>query len=462
MKTHNHSAKNLDISKILFYAVMVIAVIGIPFIYGLYSGAKENWVYTFVRSIKNDVELVIEEWGNISETSPIYFLQPARYDGAGVTVNKSAGHEDDLIFLSGFFDGNNELRLIRRNGDIVARWIVKFSEIFPDPSYLKDPPSTDWNTDIHGAVALSDGSVVFNFEYAGSVKIDRCGDVLWTLESPSHHSVEIAEGGGFWVPGLNLYEADQESPFPPYVPPFQEDTIRKISDDGRIVLEISVPKLFYDNNLDALLTSTGESIVSKFSWDTELVHLNKIAELKSDIADDFPLFEAGDLLLSLRQFNMILVVNPKTADIKWWKIGPWKRQHDPEFIPGGNIIVFNNNVYRSAFGDTGQELSGLDIPRISNIIELEPMTGKHRILYGQNQNQELLSVIRGKHEFMPHGGLLITEFEGGRVLEVDAGGEVIWEYINRYNQNEVAEITEARVYPEKYFNVIDWSCDVIN
>jgi hypothetical protein len=53
---------------------------------------------------------------------------------------------------------------------------------------------------------------------------------------------------------------------------------------------------------------------------------------------------------------------------------------------------------------------------------------------------------------------LITEFEGGRVFETNRHSEIIWEYVNRYDEETVAEITEARVYPESYFDVSDWSC----
>ena len=71
----------------------------------------------------------------------------------------------------------------------------------------------------------------------------------------------------------------------------------------------------------------------------------------------------------------------------------------------------------------------------------------------------MLSIIRGKHEPTRKGGLLVTEFEGGRVFETDASGRIIWEYINRYDEDEVAEITEARIYPANYFRVSDWSCE---
>ena len=53
---------------------------------------------------------------------------------------------------------------------------------------------------------------------------------------------------------------------------------------------------------------------------------------------------------------------------------------------------------------------------------------------------------------------MITEFDGGRAFEVDAKGHTVWEYINRYDDNFVLEMTSARLYPRSYFTVGDWSC----
>ena len=55
----------------------------------------------------------------------------------------------------------------------------------------------------------------------------------------------------------------------------------------------------------------------------------------------------------------------------------------------------------------------------------------------------MLSVVRGEHELLDDGGMLITEFDGGRVLQVDADGRVVWEYVNAYDDEHVAEITNA-------------------
>jgi hypothetical protein len=272
----------------------------------------------------------------------------------------------------------------------------------------------------------------------------------------THHSVERAEGGGFWVPGRRFVETD--SPFPPFEPPFHEDTLLRISEEGRILAEVSVPRIFYDNGLQAVLTAA--DLTRGMTWDQEILHLNKITELRSTSAASFPMFEAGDLALSIRDLNLLMVVDKSAARVKWWKTGPWLRQHDPEFSRDGTIVVFNNNLYETVF-EIGNQQTPLSTPRVSNIVEVDPASGKAQVIYGGRRGQELLSVVRGKVDLTPRGGLLIVESEGGRVLETNADGRLVWNYINRYSAEKVAEITEARLYSSAYFDVKDWSCAAI-
>ena len=232
-------------------------LLGAVFAVGLYSGARQNIVYDAVLHLKTSIEEAItitsREAGTITRLHPDHFLQPARGAGDGVTVN-TASDNGELILLSGFFEDANGLRLIRRDGTTVASWPVQFYDIFPEPAHSPDPPATNWNVDIHGALALPDGSVVFNFEYNGLVKLDRCGNIVWALPVQSHHSVERAEGGGFWVPGRKSYPAGSDSPFPPFVTPFDADTIMRVSNVGELLDEILVRQLYYDHGLETLLT----------------------------------------------------------------------------------------------------------------------------------------------------------------------------------------------------------------
>lgn len=70
----------------------------------------------------------------------------------------------------------------------------------------------------------------------------------------------------------------------------------------------------------------------------------------------------------------------------------------------------------------------------------------------------MLSVFRGYHPEVPDGGLMITEPEAGRVFEIDRNGQIVWEYINRWDETRVIEMTGARAFPADYFTIRDWSC----
>lgn len=445
----------MNLPRLLFILATASAVIGGTFAAGLYSGLTRNAAYQLVHDVYTSIRQSLNAVRETSLLEPDHLLQPSRGQGAGVTVNLRAS-DGALVLLSGFFEKSNELRLVRRDGSVVRRWPVSFSRLFPDASHMADNvrPATDWNIDLHGALALPDGSVLFNFEYGGLTKLDRCGGTVWTLPRMTHHSIEVAAGGGFWVPGRRQHAEGSESPFPPFAPPFDEDLVLRVSDDGKVQSEFSVPALFYDNGLTAVLTATGDKFRRSRDWDHELVHLNKIAELPAEKAGLFPMFAAGDLALSLREQNLVMVVDPASRKVKWWQIGPWVRQHDPQFARDGRLTVFNNNYYEDVLDGFRSDPS---LPRTSNILAIDPATRETVVRFGGRPGQEILSVLRGK-QAETASGLLITESEGGRVIETDGDGKIVWEYVNHYDDENVAEITEARLYPKDYFTVADWSC----
>jgi hypothetical protein len=247
-----------DIARLMFWSVIAAGLLGGVFLAGLYSGATKNAAYAIVRDLRKTARVafrtVMQEAPVLIRARPEWHLQPARHAGSGVTINDT--QNDDLVLLAGYFDDGNELRLIRRDGSIVARWPVAFSEIFTDTRHVYEPPATDWNTDIHGALILPDGSVVFVFEYMGLVKLDRCGRLKWKVAAPVHHSVERAEAGGYWVPGRNYVLEEAMPRFPPFSPPYFEDTILRISENGEILEEKSLVGMFYQAGMQAWLTAS--------------------------------------------------------------------------------------------------------------------------------------------------------------------------------------------------------------
>ncbi|MEM7507507.1 MAG: arylsulfotransferase family protein [Pseudomonadota bacterium] len=445
----------MDLSRLIFNGLCALLIAAAIFAAGFYSGLTRNWVYQTMRQIKDDVTLVLAS----REPAVKNFLQPNRGQGAGVTVNDRT--DDALIMLSGFFEGGNEIRLIERDGTLVARWPLEYDALFPEPDFLQDPPRGNLAIDLHGALMEPDGATVFNFEYGGTAKLDRCGGVEWTLRHPTHHSIERAEDGGYWIAG-RIEHRENNGAFPPFTSPssvggYGEDLILRVSDTGEIVEEVSVPRILLDGGLEAVLTATGHSFwPNKSARPAEIVHLNKITELPRALAPAFPMFEAGDLALSLRMFNMIAVVDPDSWAVKWHQTGPWIRQHDPEFLPDGRMAIFNNNAYRIK---QSRNRVNLDQPFSTNIVLIDPASRRTEIAYGSREGQEMLSHVRGKHDPVPGGGFIITEFDAGRAVQVDREGRVVWEYVNEYDAENVAEITEARIYPRAYFSVSDWSCN---
>ncbi len=454
-----------NIAKLAFITSGSILGLTAAFLLGANAGYQQTPAFLAIKDIKDKIDLVRGEWSNLAGTEPIHFLQPAKHEGSGVTKNLVAG--DDLVLISGLFDDNNGIVLMKRDGQVLAKWDASYSRIMADAARTGSQPETDWNVDLHGALILPDGSVVYNYEDFGTAKLTRCGDIVWRQTHPTHHSIERAEGGGFWVLGTNIIEpspdGDGANPFPPFTDPSRwtelpvsDDLIVRLSDEGEILETASIMRAIYDSGLAPLMTAIGAGIDFHEATDTELVHSNKVAELSSEMAGAFPGLSAGDLIVSVRGYNLLLVIDPNTWRVKWHKTGPWIRQHDPEFHGDGSITVFNNNTYLTSMGPQNRQLPGTAAH--STITRYSFVTGKTDTVYGGTEDSHFLSIVRGKHDPTPGGGFLITEFEAGRAFEVDENGELIWEYINRYDDERVAEITEARRYDRDYFTVTDWTC----
>lgn len=443
------------------WTIAVLGLSGVMFLAGYVKGSPKTAGIVLSDLSAQASEAVHAIWKQTASTEPGHFLQPSRKAGAGVTVN-ALPDSSDLILLTGFFDGMPGLRLVGRNGAAVASWSAAFSELLPERLGKPGAPETDWNIDLHGARIEPDGSVVFNFEYQGTVKLDRCGKRLWHLEEHNHHTLSAASAGGYWIGGRRIENRPDDPAFHPMTNPMrakgriEDDEILRVSADGEVLARKSVFELMMENGLEPLLTANGTAQRGDTLDDSEILHLNRISELTPDLAPAFPDFRAGDLALSIRDYNIVIVVDPANWKVRWHSVGPWLRQHAVQFDPDGRISVFNNNSYSYALLADGK--TDLQVPVRSNILAVDPRTGLSEVLYGDRPGEALASVERGYSQPLPDGGFLITEPYGGRAFQTDAKRQVVWEYINRYDDARVLEMTSAEVYPASYFSVKDWSC----
>ena len=90
---------------------------------------------------------------------------------------------------------------------------------------------------------------------------------------------------------------------------------------------------------------------------------------------------------------------------------------------------------------------------------IDPISRETEIVFGEKPGQEMLSVIRGQHELLINNHILITEFDAGRVIEVDYNRNIIWEYVNKIDDKYVGEITNSVIYQPNYFQEELHNCE---
>lgn len=441
----------IDVARLAFWVSLLFTVflIGGEF-------AKRGWqpYQMFEDGYRAAKALIIQSL----KTKPFRLLEERIYDGDGVTHYAPERAYQGFTLIQGWFSEGAGLRLIDMEGDLVRRWPADFHSIWPRPSHVfpeSNIPKTQFNFDIQGGWLFPDGSVVFNFNGLGTVKMDKCGAVLWTLDRLTHHSITPISDGSFWVPAKNdvrevpddllLFDISRESILKARLS--YEDLLLLVNSDGQVIKEISVLQALVDGEFEHELFDVGR--ISKY----DPSHVNDIEVVTPALANKISGVEAGDLLVSMRELHMLAILDSDSGQIKWRHTGPWVRQHDPDITEQGTIEVFNNRTDHNKLGRRKDDR----VPG-SNIISLEPSTGETSIIYPNPGQEGFYTATHGTHQRLENGNRLITETKAGRVFEVDEQGDVVWEYVKPYDDQDAAFIEGAIRYGMNYLEVQDWSC----
>ena len=336
------------------------------------------------------------------------------------------------------YGGGSQAVLINMRGDVVHRWHVPFSRLWPGP------PSGGARVD-NAAVYFTDGHLYPNGDLLvvmegpmdirnaspgyGLVKMDKDSHVLWKYRDKCHHDIDVGEDGTVYAITNEIVKDVKE--LPPgleYIPtPCVVDCVDVISSEGKPLKRIRLLETFKDSPYAPLLCMLERpkrfgdvappappGVTPELFPDErrrrDVLHTNTVKVLKPALAAKFPQFKVGQLLISPRHLDALAVLDPDSEKVVWAARGPWRAQHDPSFLDNGHLLIFDN----------------MGSPLGSRVLEYDPQTQAFPWSYPGENGKPFYSRIRGMSQRLPNGNTLIVNSDGGEVFEVTPGREVVW------------------------------------
>lgn len=413
-----------DLPKRIFVLSLVFLLIAIPFGYGLAVGQFQIWPYEPIKLAWN-AALSIKKFGKVVPEDRRVRAPPGAERQVFTVLDPA--HMSDGYYVFGVWDDEKQLygaRLYDDKGKLLHTWVWNYDALDPDgPLNGSDAP--------HAFHVLPDGSVIVGFDKGDiMVRLDYCGRPIWTKHGVYHHAVTRDDDGNFWTwHGEHTPYAQYQ-----YIQKFDAKTGKKIREIGLvedIIRKMGPQAVIFGVRPDYPFQHFDHTPEDET---TDLFHPNDVDVLTADLAPKFPMFKAGDLLLSFRTINLVTVNDPETGRVKWWSTGPWIGQHDPDFAPDGKISVFDNNT------DRGR----------SEIIKIDPATRaiSNDLFYG---NARFFSDYQGKEQYLPNGNILIVVPDQGRILEVTSTGQKVMEYDNVVSPDYNEHVYNGMWVPLNYF-----------
>ncbi len=165
--------------------------------------------------------------------------------------------------------------------------------------------------------------------------------------------------------------------------------------------------------------------------------------------NDVDRLENGHFQVSIRNFDVVLEIDPATNEITNVVGEPddhsvMTEQHNPMRIEGGTVLIADS----SHGGPTGAD----------RVVEVDAETDEIVWVYDGTGSGSKLQWPRDADR-LPNGNTLVTDSRNNRVIEIDGNGSVVWRYSLAqkggiiYEADRVSHPDNATYIPEEYHEV---------
>ena len=382
-------------------------------------------LWSRAREADSSQKMTSEQSEEISKLTTLGYLSGYKKapSAKGVVVNnRKLTYNGYNFYTSGHAP---EAILMDMEGNVLHTWSYEGRNVWPEKR-TPDQSRGWWRR----ADLFDNGEVLAIFDYHGLIKLDKDSNLLWSYANGCHHDLQVMNDGRIYVltselkSNSHVREGDS----------ILEDYITVLNANGKLIERISI--------IDAFGNSKYAPLLDRIPLGKDIFHTNTIEVLDGRLQAQSAAFKAGNVLISLRNIDVIAVIDMELEKVVWALSGMWKKQHQPTVLNNGNILLFDNQ------GNHGH----------SKVIEFNPFTQEVVWEYPGDETSDFSSFLLGSNQRLPNGNTLITESTFGRALEVTPDKKIVWEFLNpkRAGQNNelIAVVSDmVRMEPDL---PLDW------
>lgn len=331
-------------------------------------------------------------------------------------------------------------RLLDSTGELIHEWQIEFNQVWPEGvSWRSDAMKMLMKHSSHRkywrrAFICPNGDVYAIFEGLGMVKLDRESRLLWKSDLYVHHDVDFASNGDILTltrraVSLACCQGGET--------PVLDNYLVVFSAVGKMIKRISIAEAL---NRSAFGSTWQDWIDPEEHSPQDILHVNSVQLLDSEVFGSDPLWGSDNVLLSIRDLNAIALLDLRREVVVHLIRSSFRKQHHAKLIAQNRLLFFDNRGLGGA----------------STVREVDPFSWEQTWAFGEQEGNRFYSHYQGTCYRLPNGNTLITNSQGGNAFEVTPAAEVVWRFESPHRStsrpSHVATLFDLQKIPISYFS----------